>query len=98
MVVWSVAARQDLRAIHDQIVGDSKRYAKRVIRNIVERVETYALHPRMGRGVSEVGDESVRELSAYSYRIIYRVSDPDIVVLAIVHKRRDFLFPFDDDA
>ena len=86
-----------MRAIHDQIAGDSTRYAKRVVKNIVERTETYALHPRMGKGVSEVGDESVRELSAYSYRIIYQISDSDIVVLAIVHKRRDFLFPFDDE-
>ena len=97
MVVWSLAARRDLRAIHDQIAGDSTRYAKRVVKNIVERTETYALHPRMGKAVSEVGDEEVRELTAYSYRIIYRVADPDIMILAVVHKRRDFLFPFDDE-
>lgn len=97
MVVWSLSARHDLRAIHDQIAGDSNRYAKRVVKNIVERTETYALHPRMGKSVSEVGDESVRELSAYSYRIIYRVADPDIVVLAVVHKRQNFLSPFDDE-
>jgi len=92
-----MSARHDLRTIHDQIAGDSNRYAKRVIRSIVERTETYALHPRMGKSVSEVGDESVRELSAYSYRIIYRITGPDITVLSVVHKRRDFLLPFDDE-
>ena len=97
MVVWSLSARRDLRAIHDQIAGDSTRYAKRVVKNIVERTDTYALHPKMGKSVSEAADESIRELSAYSYRIIYRIADPDIVVLAVVHKRRDFLFPFEDE-
>jgi len=97
VVVWSLSARNDLRAIYDQIAGDSIRYAKRVVRNIVGRTEMYALHPKMGKGISEVEDEMIRELSAYSYRIIYQIADPDIVVLAIVHKRRDFLFPFDDD-
>ena len=52
----------------------------------------------MGKRVSEVGDESIRELSAYSYRVIYRVTDQNIVILAVVHKRRDFVSPFEDEA
>ena len=87
-----------MRAIHDQIASDSTRYAKRVVRNIIDRTETYEAHPRMGKSVSELGDESIRELSAYSYRIIYRIVESDILVLAVVHKRRDFLSPFEDDA
>ena len=39
MIVWSVLARQDLRFIHQYIANDSKRYADRVIQDIVEKVE-----------------------------------------------------------
>jgi plasmid stabilization system protein ParE len=45
--------------------------------------------PKAGKKVSELNDEAVRELSLYSYRIIYEIKEPDIFVLAVVHKRRD---------
>jgi len=44
----------------------------------------------MGKVVPELGDEAIRELSLYSYRIIYEIREPDIIVLAVIHKRRDF--------
>jgi len=40
--------------------------------------------------VPEVRDEKVRELSLYSYRIIYEIKDQGVFVLAVVHKRKDF--------
>ena len=41
------------------------------------------------RKVPELNDEHVRELSLYSYRLIYEIRKRDIFVLAVVHKRRD---------
>jgi mRNA-degrading endonuclease RelE of RelBE toxin-antitoxin system len=38
--------------------------------------------------VPEVRDEKVRELSLYSYRIIFEIKDQGVFVLA-VHKRKD---------
>jgi len=34
--------------------------------------------------------KKVRELSLYSYRIIYKITDQSVFVLAVVHKRKDF--------
>ena len=45
--------------------------------------------PRMGRMVAEISDENVKELSLYSYRIIYEIRSEKVLVLAVVHKRRD---------
>ena len=45
--------------------------------------------PKVGRKVPEVNDEAVRELSLYSYRIIYEIKSRGVFVLAVVHKRRD---------
>jgi toxin ParE1/3/4 len=44
----------------------------------------------VGKKVAEVNDEAIRELSLYSYRIIYEVTPQLAEVLAIVHKRMDF--------
>jgi toxin ParE1/3/4 len=43
----------------------------------------------MGRMVPELNDEAVRELSLYSYRILYEIRPTHIAVLAVIHKRRE---------
>jgi plasmid stabilization system protein ParE len=42
----------------------------------------------MGRKVPELDDEEVRELSLYSYRILYEIKTTHIDILAVIHKRR----------
>ena len=42
-----------------------------------------------GRKVPEFDDENLRELIAYSYRIIYRGEWKDVVVAAVIHGKRN---------
>jgi toxin ParE1/3/4 len=44
--------------------------------------------PLAGRKVPEFDDENVRELLAYSYRIIYEVGKDHVTVAAVIHGRR----------
>ena len=90
MVKWSVPARNDLKQIHDYIAKDSEYYAQNVIQEIVAKTETLTEHPEIGRIVPEIGDQNIRELFIYSYRLIYECSVADIAILAIIHGRRDF--------
>ncbi|MEK8021946.1 MAG: type II toxin-antitoxin system RelE/ParE family toxin [Candidatus Parabeggiatoa sp.] len=90
MVKWTKPARQDMKQIHDYIARDSKYYAKKVIQEIVDKSQRLNDFPKMGRVVPEVGDENVRELFVYSYRLIYQVSDSVVKVLTVVHNKRDF--------
>jgi plasmid stabilization system protein ParE len=90
MVKWSVPARNDLKQIHDYIAKDSEYYAQNVIQEIVAKTETLTEHPEIGRIVPEIGDQNIRELIIYSYRLIYESSVADIEILAIIHGRRDF--------
>lgn len=90
MVRWSDHAKADLKAIHDYIARDSTHYAKKVARELIDKADTLARLPRLGRVVPELNDANVREIPAYSYRILYEIApDDDIVVLAVIHKRRD---------
>lgn len=90
MVRWSLPARKDLKQIYDYIAKDSKYYAKNVAQNLAEKTELLAEFPEMGRIVPEIGEDSVRELFVYSYRLIYEVSPDGIEILAIVHGKKDF--------
>lgn len=53
--------------------------------------------PLTGKVVAELKDEPVREVSLYSYRILYEVKHDCLEVLAVIHKRRnlqpDEIFP-----
>lgn len=89
MVSWSDAAKADLRRIHRFIAADSASYANKVTAEIREKTGLLAELPRIGRVVPELGDESVRELSAYNYRILYEIKSNDVIVLGIAHKRQN---------
>jgi toxin ParE1/3/4 len=45
--------------------------------------------PHVGRAIPELNEKTVREVSLYSYRIIYQIQPTHIDILAIIHKRRD---------
>ena len=90
MVIWSQPAKTDLRSIHDFIAHDSLHYAKKVTQDTREKADILDQLPKLGKTVPEIRDEKVRELSLYSYRIIYEIKDQGVFVLAVVHKRKDF--------
>jgi plasmid stabilization system protein ParE len=87
-IVWSRRAAQDLDSITDYIAADSPAYASVVLKNIVNQTRILARFPRAGRKVPEFDDENVRELVAYSYRIIYRLQEDEVLVVAVIHGKR----------
>ncbi len=89
MVKWTAHAKTQLRHIHDYIAEDSAFYAKRVTTKLVQRTVDLDNLPRKGKIVAELGEEAVREISLYSYRILYEIKSDDlVVVLAVIHKRQ----------
>jgi toxin ParE1/3/4 len=87
-VVWSHRALQDLEAIAEFIAEDSLAYAAVVVKNIVQQTRQLPQFPRSGRKVPEFDDENIRELLAYSYRIIYRLEQDEVLVAAVIHGKR----------
>jgi toxin ParE1/3/4 len=87
-VVWSPRAIADVEAIASYIASDSPSYAKAVVRRIVALTQTLSGFPLSGRKVPEFDDDGVRELIAYSYRIIYLVQSTEVLVAAVIHGKR----------
>ena len=88
---WSEPAVLDLESIRDYIARDSEYYAAEFVARIINAVEKLCTLPRLGRKVSEINSEDVREIIYRSYRIIYRKeNDNRIVILGIIHAARDF--------
>jgi len=87
-VVWSPRALADVEAIAAYIASDSLSYANAVVRRIVTLTRTLSEFPLSGRKVPEFDDENIRELIAYSYRIIYSVKKDEVAVAAVIHGKR----------
>ena len=88
MVIWTEPAKADLRHIYKFIAEDSKQYARKVTLEVVEKTDVLDEVPRLGKVVPEIRDDNIREL--HLYRILYEIKPPNIEVLAVIHKRRDF--------
>lgn len=87
-VVWSPRAVEDLESIAQYIAADSAAYAAAVVKTILNTASNFSRFPFSGRVVPELGEESIREWFAYSYRVIYRVENEIVTVAAIVHGKR----------
>lgn len=88
-VAWSRRALRDLEDIATYIAADSPTYAGIVVKGIVRQTRMLSRFPRTGRKVPEFDDENIRELIVYSYRVIYRLQEENIVIAAVIHGRRN---------
>jgi toxin ParE1/3/4 len=86
MVTWTARARADLN--HDRIAEDSPQNAKRVVREMRRKADVLAETPHIGRVVPELNDPEVREIPAYSWRIVYHVRERRVFVITVIHKRQ----------
>jgi plasmid stabilization system protein ParE len=92
-VVWSSKAIEDVDAIATYIGRDSPSYAAAVVRKILDTSRSLQTCPFAGKHCAEFSDGTTLEKSAYTYRLIYRVTGETVVVAAIVHGKN--LLDFD---
>ena len=89
-VEWTEPAIDDLIAIRDFIAKDSPPYARLFIERLFDAAQPLADHPLIGRHVPEaIGHQGIRELIYQNYRLIYRVHNDRVSILAVIHARRD---------
>jgi addiction module RelE/StbE family toxin len=88
IVYWTESALADLRAIELYFDRHSPKYARSLVDRILTRTERLADFPQLGRQLPEFEEESLRELIEASYRIVYRVHENQVDVLAVVHGAR----------
>ncbi|MGH9755921.1 MAG: type II toxin-antitoxin system RelE/ParE family toxin [Blastocatellia bacterium] len=92
-VVWSPEALEDVDDIAEFIARASPNYASAVVDKLLDAARKLSTFPFAGRVVPEVGNEKIREKFVLDYRLIYRIEDEEVIVIAVIHSKR--LFPFD---
>jgi plasmid stabilization system protein ParE len=87
-VVWSARAVADVESIRLHRLRFS-RVCKDCCKKIVKLTRQLARFPLSGREVPEFQDPSLRELFAYSYRIIYKVEKEEVIIASVIHGKRN---------
>jgi plasmid stabilization system protein ParE len=87
-VSWSPEALEDVDSIAAYIAKDSPFYASAVVQKILDAAQSLGEFPNIGPIVPEIGEPEFRERFVYSYRVIYRVTAEQVLIVAVVHGRR----------
>jgi toxin ParE1/3/4 len=88
-VKWARTAQEDLVHVAEYVSSDSERRAIRLIQASIYAARSLARFADRGRMVPEFSDPSIRELLKGRYRIIYKISEKTIVIVAFVHGARN---------
>ncbi len=80
-VIISPRAIQDLGEIVRYISFDDPKAAERFGYKLIDEALSLSTLPEQGRFVPEFGNESIREIICYPYRIVYRIDRERRVVL-----------------
>ena len=88
-IEWTETAVASLIDALEYIGRDSLSYAAALAVRAERAAASLDNLPDRGRSVAEFDDPAVRELRVASYRLIYRVRQTKVVILAFVHEARD---------
>lgn len=85
---WSEEALEDIESIATYIEKDSPHYAKSVVSKFFEKAQILKDFTDLGRKVPEIDDDNIREIFVYSYRLIYKINEDAILLVAVIHGKR----------
>lgn len=89
---WTQNAKSDLLSIIEYIKRDSPSVAKEIYFKIKEQAHSSNFFPLKGRIVPELQKEGItmyRELITTPWRIIYKIGDDTVYILAIFDSRQN---------
>jgi toxin ParE1/3/4 len=89
-VIWAPSALQDVDSIAEYIARDSVDRAALFVVRLIEITARLQNFPLSGRVISEIGDESCREIIYGAYRIMYRIDKSDVWITGVVHGARNW--------
>lgn len=87
-MIWSAEAAEQLREITDYVAERNPQVARRIAAVLLRRSRHLAQPPLTGRRLPEFPDADLRELLERPYRLIHRITDSRIEIVALKHYRQ----------
>lgn len=89
-VAWTESARKELDEAIAFVAEDSPQAALELLERILRGADSLSSLSERGRVVPERGDPAIREILLAPYRLIYGVDEGSVIILGLLHQRRDF--------
>jgi len=87
-IIWSPLAIERVTEIAAYITQDSPDAAIKWVDSVFEVTERLQEFPMSSRKVTEASREDIREIIHGNYRIIYKVSKKQVMILTVRHTRQ----------
>ena len=87
-IIWAPKALEDLGAVVEYIARDAPVTARRFGEKLITRVESLKTHPLSGGFIEEDESHTYRQILQGNYRVIYRVADDTVIIVAVHHAAR----------
>lgn len=87
-ITWSPLAVDQVRDIAAYIALDKPAVAVQWAEKLFNSVELLSEHPESGRIVAEINRKEIRELVQGSHRVIYKVKQKELLILAVKSYRQ----------
>ena len=91
-IIWSENALEDIEQISEFIRRDSSDRAALFISRLIDATEKLSEYPNSGRIIPEVKIKEYCEIIYGAYRIMYKLEQHNILILADIHSARDWKF------
>jgi len=91
-VLWASIAENDLTSIIEYIACDSPLNALTVLKKIKDRAANLYHSPNRGRIIPELREHGIyqyREIIVPPWRLLYRISEDKVYVLAVLDSRKN---------
>ena len=91
-VIWASIAENDLARIIEYIANDSPVNALKVLNKLKEKAANLHHSPKRGRIIPELQENGIyqyRELMVAPWRLLYRVQENKVYVLAVLDSRQN---------
>ncbi len=93
-VYWSNSAQDDMSDLVDYISSDSPEIAETLFKKIKTESDKLEKFPERGRIIPELESHNIfsyRELIVSPWRIIYKIDENSVYILALIDGRRNIL-------
>ena len=89
-IEWTDLAIQDLDIIHEYISKDSVNNSNGFIDELFRNVDELNKFPNRGRVIPQIEKEYYREIFVGNYRIMYKLDEEHIYIMAVINMSMDF--------
>ena len=91
-IVWTKSAVSDLEDIIKYIAENNPLTAKNLFTTIKKQVSTLSYSPQRGRYIPELQEQGIflyRELIISPWRVMYKIHEKTVYIMAIIDSRRN---------